>query len=1449
MKIILFLGILFISSYAISVTTCQNITSAGTYILQNDLVGANITPIPLRTNGCIVIYSDNVILDGNGFSIVNNATDDAVGIEINASNVEVKNFKNISAYAFAIFGVTGVNNSIHNSSILFNQAGAAFYQMNDTSIYNNSVIDIVNEGIAIGYSHNLSIYDNYFYNQTKAINATSLGNTTNIYNNRFNYTGYAIAIQNAFSNISYNNIFNSTYGIGVFGDNSLYLKNTIISNNNISAISQYGIQLQTAQNSTVSFNDISNSFAALYSVFDLMGPNISNNIIHNNTFGDTIESSNHSSLNFEHYYQNIQDVQLTTMSSDVPLIFNATNIIFDNPSGNFQNFTNISINDILDPRSRYFFKWSNQPAALNLGDTSFNNKYLNFSSENESKLIDEITWYWSTAEESGYTPADLRLKFYNGSWQNLSSVPNTMTRTLTATNLNTSGTYSILQVTTPNCPIISSPGIYTMTNNFTGAPNDISEIQAGATTCLKFATSNIDFDCNGYSLAESGAAGLNWAIASNSTGYSNITIRNCRIENYDVGINLQSINNTLIYNNTINNTVYTPISVNTANNVVIANNLIMNAINTQNTETNIHAGSGNLIENNSLSNGYGGIYLRSDNSIIRNNNITFHGYEGINIGAQTNISIYSNFINNTGSNGGIYLIGTTNSQVFNNSVYNSVNYGITAILSVINVNITNNFVSGTGHGTHFTAVFNSLIANNTFTATTGHGMFVQSSSDNFLADNVISAGTANGIYSVGSARNIFKWNNITSSSGQYGIFMTGEHGGDVIEFNNITNFTNAGVYAESFDNIPTTISYNIISNKGTNGISINGVNSVNIVGNWLNEGSYGLYCNSCSLTNFTNNTVDSSTGSIGVWLIGGNYNKVTNNNFSRYSFYSIASEGSQYDIIASNFVNASGGQGIGLLSGANYNNVTANNVINAQYDYHISGSNYAYLANNYASAASSYSYYCINSNYGSYTNLSANLSSYGAYLSGCSYTTINNLTSYLNSNAGTYVTQGSTNTIENSSFFNNTNYGVYFSGSPSSSLRSSTMYNQVYGLYALYTIGFESNRIFYNNSFYQNQYGAHFQYTTNDYVELSSFFNNSEIGFSFQDNRNLTLTKSEIYNNTLGAKLYGATFTNYNGSLTDTHFYNNLNDLQLQSNGGNTLIVSLNGVLFDNPVGNLTAYTNLSINDTVGAGNNYLISWSPGNSTLPANVTSFRQKFVNMTINSGTPSIDQIQWSWTAAETIGYNETNLTIYNYNGTNWTKNGGTLNTGSHTLSLSSLSISNAIYGIMDDETPTPVLTTLVYFVSPTPDNNTNITTTPVVIALNHINGTLTSPCLIELNGMNQTGSIAGDACSYSFTPTINNTNYTVKGYMNLSGTMIASNETRTFTWFSTPALPAPSGGGNTGNPVGLGYLNQNKTTNITTPVIIQPSDPVQQYDYKCILLGILLLGLWFWARRKQ
>src|SRR5271157_2957727 len=106
-------------------------------------------------------------------------------------------------------------------------------------------------------------------------------------------------------------------------------------------------------------------------------------------------------------------------------------------------------------------------------------------------------------------------------------------------------------------------------------------------------------------------------------------------------------------------------------------------------------------------------------------------------------------------------------------------------------------------------------------------------------------------------------------------------------------------------------------------------------------------------------------------------------------------------------------------------------------------------------------------------------------------------------------------------------------------------------------------------------------------------------------------------------------------------------------------------------------YTNLSINDSMNSGESYSISWSTNSTALQYGYASFAQRFVNITMIAGAPSIDRVVWSWTAGDLSGYNESLLRLFYYNGS-WQLLNKSPN--AHTLSMTNLS-SNGIYGIME------------------------------------------------------------------------------------------------------------------------------------------------------------------------
>ena len=111
-----------------------------------------------------------------------------------------------------------------------------------------------------------------------------------------------------------------------------------------------------------------------------------------------------------------------------------------------------------------------------------------------------------------------------------------------AGNYNSTETRNVTLGGSINCPVLSTAGqVYTMSNDFSGAPNDATP-QSG-TTCVKITASNVTFDCNGYNITNNGTGGQTFGILL-VRDLTNVTVKNCQgASGYTYGIySIQQIN-------------------------------------------------------------------------------------------------------------------------------------------------------------------------------------------------------------------------------------------------------------------------------------------------------------------------------------------------------------------------------------------------------------------------------------------------------------------------------------------------------------------------------------------------------------------------------------------------------------------------------------------------------------------------------------------------------------------------------------------------------------------------------------------------------------------------------------------------------------------------------------------------------------------------------------------
>jgi parallel beta-helix repeat protein len=124
------------------ISVCTSIESPGYYYLTS-----NISGIREVSGWCINIYANNVVLDGNGYSIIGNGQ--GGGIEIFGSyNVTIKNIK-ISRYSIGTSFLRASNNVIVNVDMDNNDCGI------DIETSSNIVVENVKVGSG---EHGVFIY-------------------------------------------------------------------------------------------------------------------------------------------------------------------------------------------------------------------------------------------------------------------------------------------------------------------------------------------------------------------------------------------------------------------------------------------------------------------------------------------------------------------------------------------------------------------------------------------------------------------------------------------------------------------------------------------------------------------------------------------------------------------------------------------------------------------------------------------------------------------------------------------------------------------------------------------------------------------------------------------------------------------------------------------------------------------------------------------------------------------------------------------------------------------------------------------------------------------------------------------------------------------------------------------------------------------------------------------
>jgi parallel beta-helix repeat protein len=145
-------------------------------------------------------------------------------------------------------------------------------------------------------------------------------------------------------------------------------------------------------------------------------------------------------------------------------------------------------------------------------------------------------------------------------------------------------------------------------------------------TCMQFTNNSVILDCQGYNITGD-KSGVDSGI--HISGYNNITVKNCGINNFYYGVHMSSASNNSLINSIIYNSSIYGVFLSNSD----YNNLINNTV--YNTTNGISMNSGsdnNLIINNTIFNLNIGIYIQASSyNRIDNNNISSSNSHGIHI--------------------------------------------------------------------------------------------------------------------------------------------------------------------------------------------------------------------------------------------------------------------------------------------------------------------------------------------------------------------------------------------------------------------------------------------------------------------------------------------------------------------------------------------------------------------------------------------------------------------------------------------------------------------------------------------------------------------------------------------------------------------------------------------------------------------------------------------------
>ncbi|MCP4647431.1 MAG: DUF11 domain-containing protein [bacterium] len=666
-----------VNGFVLANGTIRDMIGSGVYVNDSDDIDIyNVTVTLSFFNGIFVNQgSDDVVIDtcAVGLNI-------GWGVIINDStNCVVRDsLVGLNGWAGLVLSGGGSGHDVYGNTIWANgvlPAGSGY-------------------GIHIWDTDSCEVWDNDVYSNKVGVivNGGSLNTIRDMesYRNTGAVVGAGFACQQSATSAATGNIFSKVTAY----DNSLY--GIVIQNNCTIA------QLRHSE-------FYNNTAAGIY-LYNSEFLILQNNTAHNNTFNVGIDTANNSVLWDTHLYDaGFYDMRITAGND---FVIGFLNLILDRPAGDYTDFTNLSILTNITAHEDFRFNWSPTQALPSPDMVSFRNKFADITNDYGSGAgtLDQVYWTWTEAEEAGYFSAQFELWEQTGAvWSNMNAVLDTGNNFLLVNNLDPSSNYTIVQNLTA-CPVITAGGTYQLAADLVGAPNVYESFDYA---CIVINASNVDVDCAGYSITNNGVA-LGRAIAvngSDSAYLTNVTVRNCEINDYYVALRSNAVSYGDYHNITAVNNSWRIFHLRNNTHTIAYNNTVTNAT----------AGSGEggfsvhgggtynvTLEHNVVSNAAGGftIWNNAVNVTLYNNTATAPGGSAFDIRAE-NVTVRENLA--YGAYSGFITDGAINTTFIDNVARDNL-YGL-ALATGVDTYANNNLLANNTIGLHILDDANAVINN------------------------------------------------------------------------------------------------------------------------------------------------------------------------------------------------------------------------------------------------------------------------------------------------------------------------------------------------------------------------------------------------------------------------------------------------------------------------------------------------------------------------------------------------------------------------------------------------------------------------------------------------------------------------------------------------------------------------------------------------------------------